>query len=188
LKANMRGANAFPVTLLKGMFSGFVATVPMTVAMLAMNKALSRSQRSKLEPRKITDDMLRRAGLRRHLTETERKGTALAAHFSFGAAMGSIYPAAAPFIPVPRPLSGPAFGLFVWAANYWGLLPSIETLPPPDKRPAGRNLLLVASHLVWGAALQHFHEQLSDSGTTGPRPTAAGSNSGPGNSARMPTI
>jgi uncharacterized membrane protein YagU involved in acid resistance len=137
-----------------GAASGFVATVPMTVAMLAINKALSGRHRQRLEPRKITDDMLRRVRLKNGLSEKERKLAAIAAHFSFGTAVGSMYPIVEPFIPAPRPLRGPLYGLTVWAANYGGVLPAIDTLPPPQKRPAGRSVLLIASHLVWGVVVQ----------------------------------
>jgi putative membrane protein len=150
----MRRTSKIPQRLLAGAVSGFVATVPMTITMLAINKLLSGRQRTRLEPRKITDDMLDRVGLRDDLSEEQQKRSALAAHFSFGSAMGTIFPIVEPFLPVPRPLRGPVFGLAVWAANYAGLLPAIGTLPPPDERPRGRNLLLIASHLVWGAAVQ----------------------------------
>jgi len=136
-----------------GAMSGFVATIPMTVAMLAINKLLARPHRQRLEPRKITDDMLGRVGLRDDLSEEERKQAALAAHFAFGSAAGSLYPVVEPFIPAPPAIRGPLFGLGVWAVSYCGVLPAIETLPSPEKRPLGRTALLVAAHLVWGAAL-----------------------------------
>jgi uncharacterized membrane protein YagU involved in acid resistance len=92
--------------------------------------------------------------VRHELSERERKQAAVAAHFAFGAAAGSLYPITEPLIPAPRTLRGPLYGLAVWAVNYAGVLPAIDTLPPPEKRPASRTLLLVAAHLVWGAALQ----------------------------------
>jgi uncharacterized membrane protein YagU involved in acid resistance len=137
-----------------GAISGFVATVPMTLAMIGINKLMSWPDRQRLEPRKITDDMLDRVGLRDDLSEDERKQAALAAHFAFGAAAGSLYPVVEPFIPAPRAIRGPIYGLGVWAVSYCGVLPAIHTLPSPEKRPFGRTVLLVAAHLVWGAAVQ----------------------------------
>jgi uncharacterized membrane protein YagU involved in acid resistance len=146
--------------LIAGAASGVIAPIPMTVAMIAINKLMRWPHRQRLEPRKITDDMLRRAGLRHQLSEEERKQAAVAAHFAFGCAAGSIYPIVEPFIPAPRTLRGPLYGLAVWAVSYSGVLPAIGSLPPQKRRPAGRALLLAASHVVWGAALQLASDSL----------------------------
>jgi hypothetical protein len=52
--------------------------------------------------------------------------------------------------------------MLVWAASYAGWLPAVNTLPPPQRRPAGRNLLLILSHLVWGAATEALASPLLD--------------------------
>jgi uncharacterized membrane protein YagU involved in acid resistance len=136
-----------------GALSGFLATVPMTVAMIAINKLMDRPHREQLEPRKITDDVLNRVGVRDELDEEGRKQAAIAAHFAFGSAAGSLYPVVEPYISAPPALRGPIYGLGVWAVSYCGVLPAIDSLPSPEKRPLGRTVLLVAAHLVWGAAL-----------------------------------
>ncbi len=137
-----------------GAVSGLVATVPMTVAMLVMQRLLPRREQSTLEPRRISDDMLRKADLHDDLSKRDKEKFSVAAHFGYGAGVGTIYALADRLLPLPRGLRGPAYGMLVWAASYAGWLPAVETLPPPQRRPAGRNLLLIVSHLVWGAATE----------------------------------
>ena len=139
---------------LAGAVSGLVATVPMTVAMLVMQRLLPRREQSTLEPRRISDDMLRKVDLDDDLSERGKQKVSVAAHFGYGAGTGMIYALADRFLPLPRGLRGPAYGMLVWAASYAGWLPAVKTLPPPQRRPAGRNLLLIVSHLVWGAAAE----------------------------------
>jgi uncharacterized membrane protein YagU involved in acid resistance len=137
-----------------GAVSGFVATVPMTVAMLVIQRMLPRREQTTLEPRRISEDMLRKADLHDDFTERGKEQFSVAAHFGYGAGVGMIYAMADRVMPLPRGLRGPAYGMLVWAASYAGWLPAVKTLPPPQRRPAGRNLLLIVSHLVWGAAAE----------------------------------
>ena len=145
---------------LAGVAAGFLATVPMSVAMLCVQRMLPRKQQSTLEPRRISDDMLRRADLHDDLTERHREGISVVAHFGYGAATGIVYTLVARKLPVPKALRGPAYGLMVWTASYAGWLPAIGTLPPPQHRPGGRNLLLIVSHLIWGTATETVSELL----------------------------
>ena len=147
---------------LAGAVSGLVATVPMTVAMLVIQQLLPRREQSRLEPRRISDDMLRKADLHDELSERGKEHFSMAAHFGYGAGTGMIYALADRLLPLPRGLRGPAYGMLVWAASYAGWLPMVKTLPPPQRRPAGRNLLLIVSHLVWGAATEGMVASILD--------------------------
>ena len=69
-----------------------------------------------------------------------------------GTAMGALYGPVSRLIPLPEPLSGAAFGLAVWAGNYLGLLPALGLLRPATEHPSRRVGLMLAAHLVWGAA------------------------------------
>jgi uncharacterized membrane protein YagU involved in acid resistance len=46
------------------------------------------------------------------------------------------------------------FGLVVWASSYLGWLPALHVLPSASHVNVGRNFMVIASHLVWGASLQ----------------------------------
>ena len=144
-----------------GAAAGLLATVPMTVTMLVIQRLLPRRQQSTLEPRRITEGMLRRVDLKEDLSKKERDRVSVAAHFGYGATVGALYPLVEGVLPLPRGLRGPAYGLCVWAASYAGWLPAVDILPPPQRRPAGRNLLLIAAHLVWGATTEAVSEALS---------------------------
>lgn len=148
--------------ILCGACCGAAATVPMTVAMVLIQRLLPRASREPQEPQQIVDTLLDKAAPLDRVApgvapaERHRYLAALLAHFGYGTATGAIYPI------VDRTLRqyafrGPAFGIALYAASYAGWLPALKILPPPQDRPTGRNGLLVAAHLVWGAALQHLY-------------------------------
>jgi uncharacterized membrane protein YagU involved in acid resistance len=130
-----------------------VATVPMTVAMELMHRRLPRRQRYPLPPRIITQRTTRAAGVEQELDEQEQVGLTLAAHFGYGAAAGALYPPLADRVPGPAVAKGVGYGLLVWTGSYLGLLPALGILTPATEHPARRNLLMIAAHVVWGAAL-----------------------------------
>ena len=41
----------------------------------------------------------------------------------------------------------------MWAASYLGWIPAAGLLKPATEHPARRNFMMIAAHLVWGAAL-----------------------------------
>lgn len=137
----------------RGGLAGLLATVPMTAVMLASHPRLPAGRGYALPPRLITDHVagrplspLRRAGLGDPAT--------LAAHFGFGAAAGSLYALLAPRLRQRYPVgSGIAYGLAVWSGSYLGWVPAIGAMAPADRQPASRNAMMIAAHVVWGAAL-----------------------------------
>jgi len=145
--------------LVAGSAAGLAATLPMTVVMEAVNRALPR--REPLPPRMVTVRAAEKAGVARHLDEAERVGATAVAHFAFGAAMGGLYGLTKSRIPHHSVLAGTVFGVAVYAANYAGLLPALGLLRPATQYPARRNVLLIASHLVWGATAGVLVERLT---------------------------
>lgn len=141
--------------------AGFIATVPMTAAMYLASRFLLRKRQPLLEPGRITDVTLNRSRVHGSSAIDEMPDKVqLAAHFAFGAGIGAVYPIVEPSIPLPEKYRGPAFGLAVYAASYAAWIPWLEILPPPQRRPVGRNLLLIAAHLVWGASLDLTYRSL----------------------------
>ena len=77
-------------------------------------------------------------------------------HFGYGAALACL------FVPLWRrsplrtriPATGMAYGLAVWAANYEGLLPMLNLLPPAHRDDRERVGSMVAAHLVYGGMLE----------------------------------
>jgi uncharacterized membrane protein YagU involved in acid resistance len=139
---------------LAGCFAGIVATVPMTTAMVRIHRRLPRRQRYALPPRIITDGVAARLPVPDRMLPEAGPGRALAAHFAFGAATGGLYGAATAQMRIkPGLTSGIAYGLGVWAASYLGWVPAAGLMPHATKQPAQRNLMMIAAHIVWGAAL-----------------------------------
>lgn len=139
--------------LLNGALAGFTATIPMTIAMEAMHRALPQHERYPLPPREITERITAGTGEKEHLNESERFGLTLLSHFTYGAAAGAVYASVAQrYQPSPIP-GGAAFGLALWAASYLGWLPATGILRPATEHPPRRTALLIAAHLVWGTTI-----------------------------------
>ena len=139
--------------LLKGTLAGFVATLPMTIFMLATQRFLPRRQQYRLPPEMITSELAHRAHVRHHLNKQLVVGATLVSHFSYGAAMGAAYGPLYKRVPLPAIAQGVLFGLLVWAASYLGLLPLLGISASGDREPLRRNLMMIAAHIIWGAAM-----------------------------------
>jgi uncharacterized membrane protein YagU involved in acid resistance len=154
---------------LAGATAGFVATAPMTAAMELMHRMLPDHERYPLPPRQIVDNATDQAAAE-HLVPGEphhpserhtglqpvddrRGGVALASHFAFGAMAGSAYGPIARTKPSHPALAGVGYGLLVWGSQYLGVLPAAGLLSNARNHPVRRNALMIAAHVVWGAAL-----------------------------------
>ncbi|HVF88112.1 MAG TPA: DUF6789 family protein [Pyrinomonadaceae bacterium] len=135
-----------------GALAGLAATVPMTAAMKLMHRQLPRAERYPLPPRRVTMRLAEKAGVKQHLDEPERKALTIAGHFAYGAAVGALYAPLARNSPLRPPLTGATYGLAVWAVSYLGWLPAARLISPATEHPVRRNALMIAAHLVWGAA------------------------------------
>ena len=87
------------------------------------------------------------------LSEPELNALSLLAHFGYGAASGTLYAAGKQAWPGRPATKGVIFGLSVWSASYFSLLPWAGVLTPATEHPARRNGLMIAAHVVWGAGL-----------------------------------
>jgi uncharacterized membrane protein YagU involved in acid resistance len=151
---NTRNNPGVPLRLASGAVAGVIATVPMTVVMEVLRRALPPAGRDPLPPRRVILGLARKLGLAKHLDTTEREGITWAGHFGYGAGTGAAYglldPALEKGIPHPA-CRGAAYGLGVWLLSYFGWLPAIGITSPQFRRPLRRNATLALSHLVWGA-------------------------------------
>jgi uncharacterized membrane protein YagU involved in acid resistance len=144
-----------------GALAGGVATAPMTIAMEVLRRRLPEHHQYPLPPREITEQTTGTVGVRHRLGEEQHTQASLAAHFAFGAAAGAVYGVVtAPLRPNPI-LGGTLFGLLVWSVSYFGWLPAIGLHRGAREEPVGRNLLMIAAHLVWGATAGSLAELLS---------------------------
>jgi uncharacterized membrane protein YagU involved in acid resistance len=134
--------------ILAGALAGFVATLPMSAVMGILHRLLPPGQRYPLPPREITEEALEAA----HIPLDHDSTTALtaSAHLGYGAACGALYGSLGGRGGLG---SGIACGLVVWTASYLGWLPALGLGPSATREPAPRNALMIAAHVVWGAAL-----------------------------------
>lgn len=154
-----------------GAVGGLLATAPMTAAMVAMHRHLPPGQRYPLPPNPVTRGVLRRLGWPRPPRGSAVDiATTLAAHFGFGALAGAGYPGWRRRMPRAAPLpAGIAYGLAVWGVSYLGWVPGFGLLSPATRHPRPRVALMLAAHVVWGAATAAVAEGLTDAAAD-PRP------------------
>jgi hypothetical protein len=132
--------------LARGAAAGAVATAAMSGLMLAAGRA-------GLVGRQPPEAIVRRAGA---LTAGEPRGRladvlATAAHLGFGVGTGAAYA----LLPPPRRpvLRGVAVAQAVWVVSYAGWVPAFGALPPAHRDRPGRQEVMVAAHVVYGAVL-----------------------------------
>jgi uncharacterized membrane protein YagU involved in acid resistance len=141
---------ALSTRLLLGGIAGFAATLAMTSAMARLHRRLPAAERYPLPPREIAE---RLAGG----SDAAVRDRAMAAHFLYGGACGA---AVAVLRPSPSITEGAAAGVAIWFASYFGWVPAFGILQPASAHPAQRNALMIAAHLVWGAATARALEEM----------------------------
>ena len=138
---------------LAGTVGGFVATAPMTVAMMALHRALPHHEKEPLPPRQIVENAADATGVDLGPDEETREAVTLAAHFSYGATVGALYGPVAGATGLPRAAEGALYGIAVWGGSYLGVLPGAGLYRSAKDEGPGRNALMIAAHLIWGASL-----------------------------------
>jgi hypothetical protein len=136
--------------VLLGSVAGCAATAPMTLAMEVLHRRLPPAEQDPLPPRQVTVRAAEAVGVGAPAGDRRQKAATVVAHFGMGAAAGALFGAACGRR--AGPLTGAAFGLAVWAGNYLGLLPALGLLRPATEHPPRRTAVMIAAHLVWGAA------------------------------------
>lgn len=139
--------------IVRGLIAGVVATLPMTGVMLAVHRRLPVHERYPIPPKLITLRVLHRSGMLTKLSRRQRDALTATSHLGYGGAAGAAYAASVARLPGPPIVKGVGFGLAVWAGSYLGWLPAARILPPATAAPARRNAMMIASHIVWGAAV-----------------------------------
>jgi uncharacterized membrane protein YagU involved in acid resistance len=79
-----------------------------------------------------------------------------ASHFGYGAALALLFAPLQRRSPIRTriPVNGMAYGLGVWVANYEGLLPALDLMPPAHRDDEKRVGSMIFAHLVYGAMLE----------------------------------
>ena len=146
-----------------GSFGGLLATAPMTLVMRGLHKEVPADERRPLPPEQVTHEVVRQTvGVETHPERPGWEATTWASHFGYGLTCGALYGALAPHLPGPPAAKGVAFGLAVWTGSYLGWLPAAGVRRPATEAPASENALMIAAHVVWGAATGVLADAMGD--------------------------
>lgn len=153
--------------------SGFMATLPMTAFMLSLLKELPFGEKKSAPPEQITKEALKKANLAPKTFLT--KLTSVFTHFGFGSFAAFPYGMIKSRGPKNPLLKGSLYGLGVWAANYLVMLPLFKYPANAYRMSKKRNLVMIASHVVWGISLVYADRHMERvSKSTGLMPVASG--------------
>ncbi|MFB4284585.1 MULTISPECIES: DUF6789 family protein [unclassified Nonomuraea] len=143
--------------LLRGAISGAVATAAMSAVMVAGQRAGMMADQP---PKRIA-----RAALpgREHRRKPGEGLLGAAAHVGFGSASGALFGLMTRGRHAPVAL-GVAYALTIWVGSYAGWVPRLGALPPIQRDRPGRQAVLAAGHLVYGAALARTMNRLTSGG------------------------
>ena len=147
--------------LLSGAVAGFLATVPMSIAMVIGWRLLPKREKYHLPPRLITEEISERAGIEKRLDESELIGLTVLSHFGFGALAGALYALFSSRLRTHPSLKGALCGVAVWTGSYLGWVPAMDILPPATQHPWRRNLLMIIAHVIWGVTLGEVTRKLT---------------------------
>ena len=141
---------------LAGAVAGAAATVPMTAFWEVMHPRLEGEPPRPMPSREVAEGLAVKAGISRELTEQQMQQLALALHFGYGTFTGALFGLIAPESRSRAVGAGMLFGLGVWTASYLGWLPATGVRQSPRWDPPTRTKLMIASHVLWGAAAGLF--------------------------------
>jgi uncharacterized membrane protein YagU involved in acid resistance len=149
----------------RGIWSGFLATGPMTLAMFELFDRLPAREKSPLPPATLTKEFTDMAGARGRLNGEQEAALTMLSHFGYGAAAGLLYSATLGRARAGSPvLRGSLFGLGVWAVSYLGWTPVFGFRAAAPRMPFRRNWMMIAAHIVWGASLGFSDYELHKQG------------------------
>ena len=150
-------------TFSRSLWASVIATSFMTAAFFRLHKALPTKDKKPLPPAQLTESLRRKVTQFEGASDLHSNATMLA-HYGYGFACAGIFSAVAPKVPGNALAKGMAFGAGVWAASYFGLIPAINGRPQGPRMTAQRNGMMIAAHLIWGAALGYADKELYQRG------------------------
>lgn len=142
------------LNLLAGGLAGLAAAIPMGLLMMGLNRYLPGRDRPALPPKQITARLARKVKAQKVVPPGQSWGLSTwLAHLGYGAATASAYEMLTRPIPLPNFLRGMLFAMGIWAGSYLGWIPAMSILPPATQQSKRRNLIMIASHLLWGSLI-----------------------------------
>jgi glycine/D-amino acid oxidase-like deaminating enzyme/nitrite reductase/ring-hydroxylating ferredoxin subunit len=155
--------------MIRGGAGGAVATAAMSGALVVQKKLGLLGEHP---PRKIVRGLRWRMGALGTSRRAENVATVLA-HWGFGVASGALFGLlhARKRGLAASTLLGAGFGLAVWAASYYGWVPALGVMRPPQRDRPMRPTSMAAAHLLFGTVLGAFVDRLAVNSTSEKRPS-----------------
>lgn len=136
-----------------GLLAGVAGTAALTAMVQLEKRALPWGQKhNALFPHKVVKKAESFLGLEGRLSGKAETAAIQGSNFAYGSLMGAVYGWAAPKLNVSPWVSGPLFGLALWAVGLSGWVPGIGAEQPPWKKAPMQAIMPVLSHLAYGLA------------------------------------
>jgi uncharacterized membrane protein YagU involved in acid resistance len=139
--------------LIVGAAAGITATAPMTITMEQLHRVVPGEHDGPLPPREVTEELYEQFSSSGRAAEPHLQRMTVVLHYAFGGAAGALFPLVAPRALPPAIGAGILYGLAVWTGSYLGVLPALGIRHHAKHDSAGRNGIMIAAHVVWGATL-----------------------------------
>jgi putative membrane protein len=111
------------------------------------------SQPTESDPKVKVAQHLSRQLFDHELSPLEQKAAAPAVHYGYGATVGALYGGLAEVFPEVGSGFGIPYGLLLWLGGAELALPALELTPPVVDIPAQKHASALATHFVYGIAL-----------------------------------
>jgi hypothetical protein len=151
-------------SLANSAFAGLLATIPMTITMIALHWLFPQTRHKPLVPKEVTSSVVHKTDMDEMKGEKRINALTVASHFGFGLAAGAPFELLANRLPGNRIGKGMLYGLLVWFGSYMGWIPALNVLPPASRQSSQRNFVMILAHLVWGSSLALFLKRLGEPG------------------------
>ena len=99
-------------------------------------------------------DGIARFLVQRRLFQREKPLAGTLVHYAFGGGVGALYGAVAAVFPRVSTGLGLPFGVAVWLGAHVVAVPALGLAEPPTRRPASKEGIELALHLVYGAVTE----------------------------------
>lgn len=136
-----------------GLLAGVAGTAALTAVAALEKRALPWGQKyNALFPHKMVKKAENFFGIQGRLSGNAGSAAIQGSNFAYGTVMGALYGGLAPKLTVSPWISGPLFGLALWAIGLSGSVPGIGGERPPWKKAPMQAAIPILSHLVYGLA------------------------------------
>ncbi|WP_413292288.1 DUF6789 family protein [Bdellovibrio sp. HCB185ZH] len=152
--------------LFRGLWASTMATSTMSYSLFEAFKRFTLRDRIKPLPQaQVAATALEKLHIPKLGSEAQQEA-AMISHYGYGAVFGIAYALLASKIPGSNPvIKGSLFGLGVWAASYFGIIPAFNLEPKNRKQTTQRKSLIIGSHIIWGIGMAIAENSLRKRGT-----------------------